>query len=127
MLLLDGFEPNVHASVRGRPSARFHHVADTQRLSKLCADLQHCFATRIPSRRGSLMLATVPDPGRTVMTITAYARTVDPQDAVALAREGRLTAASFRTQLRFRGFGLFRAAIDGAPGLLPPITRTMRA
>jgi hypothetical protein len=36
-------------------------------------------------------------------------------------------APPFRTQLRFRGFGMFRAEVDGAPALLPPITRTVLA
>lgn len=40
------------------------------------------------------------------MTITAYARTVRP---------------------RFSGFGVFRAEVDGAAAVLPPITRTMLA
>jgi len=61
------------------------------------------------------------------MTITAYARTVDPADAAASAWEVRPTAAPFRTELRLRGFGPFRAEVDGAPALLPPITSTVLA
>ncbi len=73
------------------------------------------------------MLAFAPSPWEADMTIAAYARTVDPGDAVALIRESRITTASFRTELRLRGFGLFRAEVDGAPAPLPPITRTMLA
>jgi DNA-binding SARP family transcriptional activator len=58
------------------------------------------------------------------MTITAYARTVDSTDELRLAR---LAAASFGTHMRFRGFGPFRADVDGAPVPLPPITRTVLA
>jgi DNA-binding SARP family transcriptional activator len=61
------------------------------------------------------------------MTITAYARTVDIGDGVAPARAGRITSTSRRTRLRFSGFGPFRADVDGATALLPPITRTMLA
>jgi len=61
------------------------------------------------------------------MTITAYARTVDIGDGVATARAGRITSTSRRTRLQFSGFGLFRADVDGATAVLPPITRTMLA
>jgi DNA-binding SARP family transcriptional activator len=73
------------------------------------------------------MLANVPNPGRTEMTITAYARTVDLGDGVAPARAGGVTSTSRGTRLRFSGFGPFRADVNGAAALLPPITRTMLA
>jgi DNA-binding SARP family transcriptional activator len=61
------------------------------------------------------------------MTTTAYAGTVDIGDVVGPDRAGRVTSTSRRTRLRFSGFGLFRANVDGATALLPPITRTMLA
>jgi DNA-binding SARP family transcriptional activator len=61
------------------------------------------------------------------MTIAAYTRAVDIGDGVAPARVGRITSTSRRTRLRFSGFGPFRADVDGATAVLPPITRTMLA
>ncbi|RZU49375.1 transcriptional activator [Krasilnikovia cinnamomea] len=53
------------------------------------------------------------------------ARGADVGDRVALAPHYR--SATARTRLRFTGFGVFRADIDGARVLLPPISRTMLA
>jgi DNA-binding SARP family transcriptional activator len=61
------------------------------------------------------------------MTIAAYARTIDLGDGVMSARAGRIASMSGRTLPRFRGFGPFRAEVDGATAMLPPITRTMLA
>lgn len=61
------------------------------------------------------------------MNATTYASIVDPCDAIALSLDGRLTAAAFTSQLRFAGFGLFRAEVDRVTVPLPPITRTMLA
>ena len=60
------------------------------------------------------------------MTVTGYARTVDIGDGIAPARAGR-TSTSGRPRLRFSGFGMFRAEVDGVTAPLPPITRTMLA
>jgi len=60
------------------------------------------------------------------MTNTMYARTLDPGETVAQSRDGRL-ASDFRSRLQLRGFGLFRAEVDGATVLLPPITSTLLA
>ncbi len=61
------------------------------------------------------------------MTIAAYAGTVDIGDGAAPARTGRITLTAPRPRLRVSGFGLFRADVDGATALLPPITRTLLA
>ena len=61
------------------------------------------------------------------MTVTGYARTVDIGDGIAPARAGRPTSTSGRPRLRFSGFGMFRAEVDGVTAPLPPITRTMLA
>jgi DNA-binding SARP family transcriptional activator len=61
------------------------------------------------------------------MNATTYASIVDPCDAIALSLEGRLTTQAFTSQLRFAGFGLFRAEVDRVTVPLPPITRTMLA
>src|SRR5262245_28512661 len=55
-----------------------------QRLSNVFADLQQCFTPYIAGAVGPRILAFMPNSGRPKMTITAYASTVDPQDAVAL-------------------------------------------
>ncbi|BFU43284.1 AfsR/SARP family transcriptional regulator [Krasilnikovia sp. MM14-A1004] len=65
------------------------------------------------------------------MTITALTHAdpahADPADRVALARPCRAVAPPLRPRLRFTGFGVFRADVDGARILLPPISRTMLA
>ncbi|HZM81679.1 MAG TPA: BTAD domain-containing putative transcriptional regulator [Candidatus Limnocylindrales bacterium] len=60
------------------------------------------------------------------MTINTYVNAVDTDEAVARGRDGRLTVPD-RARIRFFGFGLFRAEVDGAEVPLPPITRTMLA
>jgi len=61
------------------------------------------------------------------MTITTYIKAVDPGEGVAQGQRGRLGAATDQAQIRFFGFGFFRAEVDGAEAPLPPITRTMLA